>query len=116
MSENIDNAKKLPVMIGMCARARKIVIGCDQVCAALAEKSKAKKVHIVLEASDVSENTHKRLSDKCLFYGVRKDVISLSGEELAHSIGKKGSAVAAVAITDEQMSRAVISFLPESQN
>lgn len=116
MSEILDQTKKLALMIGMCARARKIVIGCDQVCTALPEKKAQKKVRLVLEAADVSENTHKKLCDKCLFYNVQKEIIPLSQEELAHAIGKKGSMVAAVAVTDEQMSRAVINLLPESQN
>ena len=103
-------------MIGMCARARKIVTGTDQICLALAEKKKTNKPILVLEASDVSENTHKRLSDKCSFYGVKKCVVPLTASELAHSIGKRGSVVAAVAVTDEQMSRAVSPYLPESQN
>ena len=116
MSEALDGTKKLALMIGMCARARKIVIGCDGVCLALPEKKPAKRVHLVLEASDVSDNTHKKLSDKCLYYKVRKEIIPLSQEELAHAIGKKGSQVAAVAVTDNEMSRAVINLLPESQN
>ena len=91
MSEALDGTKKLALMIGMCARARKIVIGCDGVCLALPEKKPAKRVHLVLEASDVSDNTHKKLSDKCLYYKVRKEIIPLSQEELAHAIGKKGS-------------------------
>ena len=107
---------KLALMIGMCARARRIVIGTDQICTALADKKKTNRPHLVLEASDVSENTHKRLTDKCSFYSVRKCVIPLTASELAHSIGKGGSAVAAVAVTDEQMSRAVSPYLPESQN
>ena len=116
MSDDLDRTKKLALMIGMCARARKIIIGCDQVCMALPEKKAQKKVHLVLEASGVSENTHKKLSDKCLYYKVQKEIIPLSQEELAHAIGKKGSMVAAVAVTDEQMSRAVVNLLPESQN
>lgn len=113
MSDNTNAQNRLALMIGMCARARKIVIGTDQICASLAER---KKPTLVLVASDVSENTHKRLFDKCSFYGVRGYDIPLTASELAHSIGKKGSAVAAVAVTDEQMSRAVSPYLPESQN
>ena len=103
-------------MIGMCARARKIIIGCDQICTSLSEKKKASSPRIVLEASGVSDNTHKKLTDKCLYYKVRKEIVPLSCDELAHAIGKKGSSVAAVAVTDEEMSRAVINLLPETQN
>ena len=116
MSENLDRNKKLALMIGMCARARKIIIGCEQICTALPEKKPQKKVHLVLEAVGVSENTHKKLCDKCLYYKIQKHIIPLSQEELAHAIGKKGSLVAAVAVTDDEMSRAVKNLLPESQN
>jgi uncharacterized membrane protein len=81
------------------------------VCTALPEKKAQKKVRLVLEAADVSENTHKKLCDKCLFYNVQKEIIPLSQEELAHAIGKKGSMVAAVAVTDEQMSREMLYYL-----
>ena len=116
MSENLDRTRKLALMIGMCARARKIVVGCDQICTALPEKSAYKRVHLVLEATDVSENTHKKLCDKCLYYKVEKEIIPISQEELAHAIGKKGSLVSAVAVTDEEMSRAVKNLLPSSQD
>ncbi len=116
MSDTQDTAKKLPLMIGMCARARKIIIGCEQICIALKAQKKGSTPLLVLEAADVSENTHKRLSDRCSYYGVQKHILPLSSEELAHCIGKKGGSVAAVAVTDEEMSRAVMSFLPESQN
>ncbi len=116
MSEELDRKKKLALMIGLCARAGKLIYGCDGVCAALAEKKRSKTPYLVLEATGVSENTHKRLSDKCAYYNVRKEILPIDPEELAHATGKVGGLIAALAVTDEQMSRAVISFLPESQN
>lgn len=115
MSEELDRTKKLALMIGMCARAGKLVYGCDGVCKALAEKKKRGAPVLVLEATGVSENTHKRLSDRCTFYNVKKEILPMDPAELAHATGKIGGLVAAVAVTDEQMSRAVTTFLPESQ-
>ncbi len=57
---------------------------------------------IVLEASDTSDNTHKRLTDKCKFYNVRHARIECDGEQLAHALGKT-AAVGAVAICEQGM-------------
>ena len=57
-------------------------------------------------ASDNSENTQKKLRDKCSFYGVELWQIEADGEALAHAVGKTGR-VAVVAITDENLCRMV---------
>lgn len=107
--------KKLCLMIGMCERAGKLIIGTEQICTALKTEKSKNKVCVVLEASDVSENTHKRLTDRCAYYNTEKIKLPINTELLAKSIGKTCQ-VAAVAVTDSQMSRAVMSLLPESQN
>jgi ribosomal protein L7Ae-like RNA K-turn-binding protein len=57
---------------------------------------------VVLEASDTSDGTHKKLTDKCSFYGVMHVRLSSDGEALAKAVGKTG-ALAAVAVTDENL-------------
>ena len=59
---------KLLSTVGLCARARKLVMGTPMVCETLRIGKPA--VHAVLEASDTSANTHKRLADKCAYYQV----------------------------------------------
>ena len=61
---------------------------------------KGKAVLLVLEASDTSDNTHKKITDKCSFYGIERVKIEFDGDTLARAVGKS-SALAAVAITDE---------------
>ena len=100
---------KLLSTIGLCARARKLVMGTPMVCEALRDKKKP--VIAVLEASDTSENTHKRLSDKCAFYGVPLYRLTADTERLGRAIGKAG-AVAAVGITDENLYKALAGNLP----
>lgn len=73
------------------------------VCEALA---KPNAVKIVLMPSDNSENTQKRLRDKCEYYGVRLAKIPIDGETLAHAVGKSGK-IAAVGVTDENLYRMV---------
>ena len=93
--------------LGLCAKARKLICGTPLICEALKAK---KQIFMVAEASDNSENTKKRLRDRCTFYGVRKITLDCDGEALAKALGKSGR-VSAAAITDEQLCRLVASKL-----
>ena len=99
--------EKILQALGLCAKAGKLVTGTPMICEALKTK---KKPYLVVEASDNSENTAKRLDDRCAFYGVKKHRIEVDGEQLARAVGKTGR-VAAVAITDEQLCRLVCGTL-----
>ncbi len=89
--------------LGLCAKARKLICGTPMICEALRGRVKP---YLVLSACDNSENTQKKLTDKCAYYGVRLWVLSVGGEELARAVGKH-SRVAAVAVTDENLCRLV---------
>lgn len=89
-------------VLGLCARARQLICGTPAVCEAVADGSAA----IVIEAADTSDNTHKRLTDKCKFYHVDSVRIGESCETLAHAVGKTGS-VAAVAVRHGQFATAL---------
>ncbi len=96
--------------VGLCARARKLIAGTPMVCEAMRKGGKH-PVLTVLEASDTSANTHDKLTSKCTYYRVPLYRIPVTTAELGHAIGKSGL-VAAVAITDEQLLRAVAVHLP----
>ncbi len=83
--------------VGLCRKAGKLILGTDEVCLALRG---AKKPFGVLAANDISENTAKRLRDKCATYGVPLCRLEADCQTLAHAIGKK-TKVAAVAVTDQ---------------
>ncbi len=87
--------------LGLCARAGKIVAGTQMVCDALKEK----KLHLVISASGNSENTQKRISDRCTYYNIPLILCSATSEELGHALGK--GPTAAVGITDISLARAV---------
>ena len=91
-------------MIGICKKAGHAICGTEMVCEALRKGSGA--VFLSLVACDASENTKKKLSDKCRFYGVKLIATPLTGSELGDAVGKSGT-VAAVAITDAGLSAAV---------
>lgn len=93
---------------GLAARARRTVIGTDQICDAL----RAGQVKLVLEASDTSDNTHKRLTDKTSYYGVPLCRVKTDCAGLAGAFGKRNGSVAAVGITDSGIVRAMEKYLP----
>ena len=101
---------KLLSTLGLCARARKLVMGTPMVCEAL--RDKRNPVIAVLEASDTSGNTHKKLSDKTAFYGVPLYRLTADTAQLGRAVGKTG-AVAAVGVTDENLYKALADKLPE---
>ncbi len=87
--------------IGIARKAGKLTFGTDAVCDALRRGGK----NPVFAASDISEATEKKLTDKCAFYGVSLIRIDADTATLAHAIGKTGT-VAAVYISDGGLSRA----------
>ena len=93
--------QKLLSALGLCRKAGKLICGTPLICDALRS---AQKPCAVIMASDNSENTQKKLSDKCAFYGVELIVLSLSGDALSGAIGKSGR-ISAVAVTDENLYR-----------
>ena len=96
--------------LGLCAKARHLVCGTPMICEALRSKNKP---YLVVSASDNSENTDKKLTDKCAFYRVPCVRIQASGERMALAVGKQ-SRVAAVAVTDENLCRLVENTLKET--
>lgn len=97
--------QKLLSALGFAARSGGLIFGTPQICEALArQKRKGKYPLIVFEAADTSENTHKRISDRCAYYKVRHIKMSCDGATLASSLGKS-AVLAAVALTDENLCR-----------
>ena len=115
-----EKNSKLISTLGLCARARKLIIGTPMVCErlrsdSLSTKASEQKIYAVLEAGDTSENTHSRIVSKCSFYGVSHYRLEISSAELAHAIGKTG-ATAAVGVIDGQLWKAVSAHLSDSDS
>ncbi len=105
---------KLLSTVGLCARARKLITGTSMVCEALrkgAEAGDGKRPLAVLEASDTSAGTHKKLASKCAYYRTPLHRLPVNTAELGHAIGKSGL-ISAVAVTDEHLLRALAPHLP----
>lgn len=97
--------------IGLCRRAGKLVCGVELICTELRKRN---TVQMVLAASDVSDNTRKKLNDKCKFYGVTLTFIPYGAERLAAAVGKDAP-IGAVAITDAKLMQAVKEHLPAQE-
>lgn len=107
--QNERSTEKTLRALGLCAKARRLICGTPMICDALRG---AKKPFLVISASDNADNTSKKLTDKCTFYGVRLVTIESDGDTLAAAVGKK-SRVAAVAVTDENLCRLVENTLEQ---
>ncbi len=91
---------KLFNLIGLAMRARKIVSGDE-----LLEAIRKQRVFLVIVASDASENTKKKYSDKCRFYDVEMIIVENS-EKINHAIGKKNRM--AIGISDEGFTKSIL--------
>ena len=98
----MKDEKKLLASLGLCVRAGKVIFGVPQICDAMRKGGRTMPV-TVFEASDTSDNTHKRITDKCAYYNIKHIKITVGGEELAAALGKTAY-IAAVAVTDKDMS------------
>lgn len=97
--------------LGLCAKARGLITGVPMICDAM---SAGKRPFLVLAASDNAKNSEKRLGDKCAYYGVRLCTLEVDGETLARAVGKTAR-LAAVAVTDENLCRLVLSKLAKAE-
>lgn len=107
MKRESGEQRQLLFALGLCARARRLIFGVPMICEAL---KKGKTDILVVAASDNSENSAKRLRDRCEFYNARLCVTDVDGETLASATGK-GGRIAAVAVTDPNMIQLVLSKL-----
>ncbi len=69
-------------LLGLVSRARKLTSG-----ETLIHDIRSRKVHFVIIANDASDNTKKKIIDKCLFYKIDY-VIYGSIDDLSISVGK----------------------------
>ncbi len=108
--KRIRDEKKLLASLGLCVRAGKVIFGVPMICEAMRRQSPKESPVLVFETSDTSENTHKRISDKCEYYQVTHIRLACDGVTLAAALGKTSS-LAAVAVTDRQMAQMVEKYI-----
>ncbi len=100
-------AERAMGLMGLAVRAGKVIFGTPMVCDAMRA---GKKLYLVVEAGNSSDNTHKRITDRSAYYGVKHVRIEQGTGDMAHALGKSGD-LAVVAITDRGMAEAVAALL-----
>jgi len=99
-------ANQLFQMLGMAARARKIITGEELV----VREVRSGNARLVIISKDASKNTMKKINDKCNSYNVEKHVFG-TREELGHAIGKESRVV--LALTDAGFAGKISGLLNE---
>jgi len=99
----MDNGEKKSLLfrIGLGRRAGKLIVGTDMVCDGVRDG----KVILILMASNVSQNSEKRILGCAKYYDTEVKTIDITTEELGAAIGK--TAVACVGVTDENIVRLI---------
>ena len=91
-------------MIGLAKKAGHAVCGTEQICEAIRRGNK--KICLAIVSENASDNTKKKLNDKCAYYGVKLIFVPATPDELGHIVGKSGT-VAAVGIDDAGFAAAI---------
>ncbi len=93
---------KLFGAVGLAAKARKCLIG-TEICV---ESMRANKGKLLLVASDISDNTKKKLVKTAIFHKIPYAFVNCSKGELAHAAGKMSDA-AAILFNDEGFAKII---------
>lgn len=88
-------------ILGLANAARKIVTG-----ETLIKKIRAKKVSLVLIAENASENTKKKITDKCHYYDIPYYIMDEDSDVLGNAIGKENRV--AIGIADRGFAKKLI--------
>ena len=100
----MENKQKLYGMLGLCAKAGKVVAGNQTVLEAIEKR----KIKLLILAEDSSHRT-KEMFQKIGEEKKIKIVICLTMEELSEKIGKQNKAI--VGISDENFAKAIQKIL-----
>lgn len=102
------NKGKFLSMLGLSRRAGKIIIGTPLVTNSLPSG----KVKVAFYTADASQNTEKRITDKCKFYNVKCINLEIPSEEIGKMVGMKTN-VCVFGVTDDNFSKQLISLSQE---
>lgn len=106
----LQKQKKFAGLLGIAQKAGRVIAGTNLVTDSIRSGSVSKCPHAVFLASDVSENTRKRITNCCTYYEVSLYNIPMTIAEIGDAIGKSGS-VSAVGITDAGLCDALVKLI-----
>lgn len=98
-----ESVRRVLGVLGLAKRAGRTVAGTQMICDSLKEG----KARLVAVAHDASDNTKKRLCDRCAFYKKQIIILPVTAAELGAAIGRGGTS-AAVALTDASFVKAFV--------
>ena len=110
----LEHERRIMGLLGLSAKAGRLVVGVPLICEALRRGADGKRPLVLVMAEDASRNTQKRIQDKAAFYSVPQHTLSIGCEALALAVGKRGSAVAAVGVTEPQLAAAIEALFEEA--
>ena len=108
--EQLQKKKKFAGLLGIAKKAGRVIAGTNLVTDAVRSGSPSKCPCGVFLASDVSDNTRKRITNCCTYYEVPLYEIPLTIAEVGDAIGKSGS-TSAVGITDPGLCDALVKLI-----
>lgn len=113
--EGLPDTSKVSSYLGFARRSGKVATGADLTLTAVRKAAKSGREYSVaiLISKDASERTKKQISDKCTFYKVFFAECELDSYDLSALLGKK-SPVTALAVTEENLAKAIINLYRDS--
>ena len=106
----LQKQKKFAGLLGIAKKAGRVIAGTNLVTDSIRAGSVSKCPQAVFLASDVSENTRKRVTNCCTYYEVPLYDIPMTVTEIGDAIGKSGS-TSAVGITDPGLCDALVKLI-----
>ncbi|WP_203332658.1 YlxQ family RNA-binding protein [Planococcus beigongshangi] len=102
----MDTKQQILQILGLATRARMTITG-EELTINEVRRGNAK---LVIVAEDASENTSKKLQDKCSHYGADIQIFGTRAE-IGHAIGKEERVV--MAVTDAGFAKKLMSLFDE---
>lgn len=94
-------------LLGLCRRAGRMKIGCDTVI----ESVELKEAKLVLMASDISENTKKKVISA--LNGTKSEILKYTKDELSFALGKT---CAVLSVEDEGFANKLSELIATQNN
>lgn len=104
----MNNKIKFERLLGIARKAGRMIMGTDLVMKALAGSNPP--VYLVLSSTGASDNTKKRINDRCLYYKTEHYTIPQTPAELSTMLGKTSS-VCCIGITDRSFADGLKQYL-----
>lgn len=101
-----NNTQRLCGMLGFAMRAGKVIIGTDQVIAAM-RAGGGRRPRLVLVSATASDATRKRIGFKCQYYTTPLAGLPFDGVTLGQRLGKT-TAPAVIAVTDDRFAEEIL--------